>query len=521
MKLRALLVTAAASVADASCEFSLEVLQIQDASGSFANYITAMETVTVDLTNALRAKYADFRFGVAGFIDKPLPFRGLGNYAGSKYYADWCYQLFTPLTDNEADIKKALAELHRNMGSGGDLPENPLEAMIFGALDSMAGWSDPYTEDGMTKVSNTVRLLLVVTDDKAHQPTDASDGTARGWNWPRSYPAGELGDSTGGFGAHSFKTSNLFTSADTANYYVMCDLFSKYDHGTITDEEQAELLDWIEYFGPYPWPALKPFPGDNSEPDCALTEYPSIEQVAWVLKERNILPVFLVPRGSTVLHEYYVDLVRQMGIMGVVAPMDLDTVLENIVEAIETLTQAVCSAPTTTPHPKPTSTSTTSTTTTTEFPIIVPTRPITSVVTTELLESSATETISQETEITTTLEDDIFPPVIIPPGEDGDTDAATDEAGTTTTGDDPIIIPPVIPGAESAGGGTSAGVIAGAVSGSVVGAAAIGAGIYYGAGHLLQTPTFEDLPAGDLAPDAMPDIMERDGRVELTNDMFS
>eukprot|EP01056_Protomagalhaensia_sp_Gyna25_P000832 Protomagalhaensia_sp_Gyna_25__831@NODE_13_length_8454_cov_77_233868_g9_i0_p1_GENE_NODE_13_length_8454_cov_77_233868_g9_i0NODE_13_length_8454_cov_77_233868_g9_i0_p1_ORF_typecomplete_len551_score74_98Integrin_beta/PF00362_18/3e13Integrin_beta/PF00362_18/2_5e06Mucin15/PF15672_5/0_00058VWA/PF00092_28/0_17DUF4536/PF15055_6/5_4e02DUF4536/PF15055_6/4_7e03DUF4536/PF15055_6/3_6_NODE_13_length_8454_cov_77_233868_g9_i067438395 len=535
--------------ATGECEFDLEILQIQDASGSFYQYIDNMKEATMNLTEALGARYPQFKFGVAGFIDKPIPFRGLGAYGGYQGVSDWCYRLFTPLTTKPSAIEAGLTVLRSSMGSGGDAPENPLEAMIFGALDGEVGWSDPYA-GGMSGGDNTVRMLLVVTDDRAHQPTEADDGTARGWNWPRDYPNGPTGRSSGGFGAHSFWISNQFAPGLELPYYEMSDLFAKFDHNTLNMAEQETLLDYIDYFGPFPWPKVQPFPGDNSVADCATTEYPSLDQVAWILQERNVLPVFLVPSSKPSLQTYYTTLASKLGVLSVVAPMDSDTILENIVEAIDTMAEAVCRAPSTTPHPPPTTSSTTTTTTTTtEGGPVAPTRPPTIPPASEPTPTPEETEVPSETEVSkepttesTTHISEVTHSSFEAEEGSGITSIVTDvteevpeKISTESTGfeiqttelegpwgsasthtSQPIVVIPVVPPS-----GPSAGVIAGAVAGSVAGAGLIAAGAYAALGaNWFRQPVFEDLP-DSMTAEGPTNPLERDTPAQMTMDMFN
>jgi Ca2+-binding RTX toxin-like protein len=132
----------------------LDVLFLQDASGSFGDDVAKVKTLVPQVVSALSSVQADNRFGLASFIDK-------GEYV---YHTDLA------MTANQTSLVNALNTL--TIGSGGDSPEAQIEALMQAALRQ--------TELGFR--AESFRVAVVMTDADYHKAGDtsyvANDGDA-------------------------------------------------------------------------------------------------------------------------------------------------------------------------------------------------------------------------------------------------------------------------------------------------------------------------------------------------------
>lgn len=523
---------------DTDCKYSLEILQVQDGSTSFAGEIKNMANFMADLTEELRNLYGEFKFGVSSFVDKPIPLRGYGNYGNWDYAADYCYREHSALTEDNAEIISGLRELASNLGSGNDFPENPMEALIFAAGDEAVGWS-PQEVTHSPSGRPIVRMIMLVTDDIPHFPTDAEDAVARFWNWPRTYPdPSNPMISTGGFGSHGFHalpnlvTVNTESEVDLHEYLEMADLFAIFDHEGDLSPTQATRLDkLIDKFGPYPFPDVVTHPGDDSIRDCTKTEYPTLENVSEYLKARNTNIIFLVTEppsyaneitracraigmsaGVDCLVQLYKGYAETMGIAAVVASIDGENTKDRILESIVAMTDMMCLA-TTTAAP---------TTSTSEESISTEDQPGT----------DAPATTSSATLSDTITDKELPPPGLTSegavsttgvPGHETHSSVSTEEGrseASVTTTDSAVVPPPIKP---PGGGGGSEGPNVGVITGSAIGGAAavIVGGILYAkfGGGLFGGSA----PAGGAAVtqvDTPESAVEREIVEEVTMDMF-
>lgn len=446
------------------CNYALELLALQDASDSFNHFIDQWKGTAAGLHEALLQHFGTFKMGLSAFTDKPIPFRGYGNYGDyQQYNSDYCYESKVALDNNSERFVAGLNDLM--LSAGGDVPEDQFEAMIFAALDKKAGWSEPevtHSEDGRP----IVRIMMLITDAKAHEPADASLGIGK-WNAPREYPNGFSAPSTGGFGSHAFYNEyavNSFNSANAPLYTELADLFAIKDaHAAgkgpaLTTEQESRLAELSKKFGPEVYPALAypQHPGDNSVLDCTKSEYPAFDQVTATLKSRGIFPIFILtdPNAES-FYEWYAS---RMNMTYAIATMEDEDLTSLIIKTISSIVDKICIAPsTTTPSPLTT-------------------------------ENGSGEHISE-----------------------------SDVIGEETSTDNIIVIPPPAGGAE-AGGNT--GTIAGATAGAVAGLAALGAVAWKTMGFGVLGGNSATAGGVDQV-EATNDEVEREAMEEVTMDMFN
>lgn len=132
----------------------LDVLFLQDASGSFGDDVAKVKTLVPQVVSALSSVQADNRFGLASFIDK----------------GEYVYRTDLAMTANQTSLVNALNTL--TIGSGGDSPEAQIEALMQATLRQ--------TELGFR--AESFRVAVVMTDADYHKAGDtsyvANDGDA-------------------------------------------------------------------------------------------------------------------------------------------------------------------------------------------------------------------------------------------------------------------------------------------------------------------------------------------------------
>lgn len=142
----------------------LDVVLLQDLSGSFSDDIVTVRSLAPNLVNTLASYQPDSRFGVSSFVDKPIsPF-------GSSY-GDYVYRTDQALTSDIALFQSTLDGL--TIRNGDDGPEAQLEALLQLARRS--------EEVGYR--SDAVKVVVLTTDANYHVAGDfstvpANDGDA-------------------------------------------------------------------------------------------------------------------------------------------------------------------------------------------------------------------------------------------------------------------------------------------------------------------------------------------------------
>lgn len=132
----------------------LELVLLEDLSGSFSDDLTTVSGLADDLIAAITGLTTDVNLGLASFIDKPIsPF-------GSSSDHEYLTQL--ALTNDFSSWKTALDGL--STGSGADGPEAQLTGLMQLALrTSEVGWS-----------SDALKVAVVATDAAPHMAGDFS-----------------------------------------------------------------------------------------------------------------------------------------------------------------------------------------------------------------------------------------------------------------------------------------------------------------------------------------------------------
>eukprot|EP01055_Gregarina_sp_Pseudo9_P001328 Gregarina_sp_Pseudo_9__1327@NODE_188_length_3731_cov_112_015710_g173_i0_p1_GENE_NODE_188_length_3731_cov_112_015710_g173_i0NODE_188_length_3731_cov_112_015710_g173_i0_p1_ORF_typecomplete_len574_score59_89Integrin_beta/PF00362_18/2_6e09Integrin_beta/PF00362_18/0_094_NODE_188_length_3731_cov_112_015710_g173_i0731794 len=355
------LTIAAFALAREECNFSLELLVLQEATWTSNPNIGLLSDALHELWVRMQEEVREFSIGVSSFSDKPIPLSGYGDYGawgeelGGELKGDYCYKGHASLSLAEAPILEALQLIDAELPSGFDAAGAQTDAMIYAALDADVGWSDP-------KLTHSpagwpiVRILLLITNAPAHEPGDAVLNIDQ-FNEGRRYPSGYYEPSVGGFGSHSFVESPLINAGTDPNrllYLEMADLFAISDaeeageNVTMSYEEYMRILELIDVFGPYMFPGPSPHPGDASVSDCQKVDYPSMQQAAAVLRKRDILPFFLTSSAEALL-QYQATVFPDFGGDIVVSPLDAETFIDTVFAGIQELAAPRCSA--TTPEP--------------------------------------------------------------------------------------------------------------------------------------------------------------------------
>lgn len=137
----------------------LDVVFLQDLSGSFGDDIATVKTLVPQVVSAVKAVNGDSAFGVVGFVDKPIsPF---GSTSG-----DYVYKLFETVSEDGSVVSDAYNAM--SILSGNDSPEAQLEALF--QVAKRADGEVGFREESM-------RVVVLFTDAEYHL---AGDGVAAG-----------------------------------------------------------------------------------------------------------------------------------------------------------------------------------------------------------------------------------------------------------------------------------------------------------------------------------------------------
>eukprot|EP01051_Picozoa_sp_SAG22_P003924 SAG22_NODE_201_length_15391_cov_7.662176_1_plen_570_part_00 len=126
----------------------VEVLLLQDLSGSYNDDIERLHVVMEELGPKLAAQFGEPYIGVASYVDHP----GHGGRA-----LEYCYRLAQPLSSNFSAVKTAYQNLQ--VLGGGDAPESQLDGIVAAVTDPNVGWSYD---------SGTTRVVLLTSDAPFH-----------------------------------------------------------------------------------------------------------------------------------------------------------------------------------------------------------------------------------------------------------------------------------------------------------------------------------------------------------------
>ena len=156
----------------------LDLMLLQDLSGSFIDDLDTLDKVVPNLVSELQNLQPDTYFGLSAFIDKPIPDLGLSE--------DYVYKTFLPLTaDSEAFQNKVDSLAITSPYSGNDGPEASLEALLQVAVRAQS-------ELGARQSARSA--VIVSTDADYHK---AGDGAESGIYTPNNGNAVLDGGGTG------------------------------------------------------------------------------------------------------------------------------------------------------------------------------------------------------------------------------------------------------------------------------------------------------------------------------------
>ncbi|TPE53748.1 M10 family metallopeptidase C-terminal domain-containing protein [Amaricoccus solimangrovi] len=139
-----------------SSALPIDLVFAQDLSGSFGTDIANVRALVPEIVDSVRDVNSDSAFGAVAFIDKPY-----GVFGGS---TDYVYKVYQDVTTSASALTDAYAAM--TIGNGGDLPESQLEVLLQIAR---------HADDEVGFRSDTLRLVVLFTDDQYHEAGDAPD----------------------------------------------------------------------------------------------------------------------------------------------------------------------------------------------------------------------------------------------------------------------------------------------------------------------------------------------------------
>eukprot|EP01055_Gregarina_sp_Pseudo9_P001623 Gregarina_sp_Pseudo_9__1622@NODE_2092_length_1155_cov_14_490143_g1931_i0_p1_GENE_NODE_2092_length_1155_cov_14_490143_g1931_i0NODE_2092_length_1155_cov_14_490143_g1931_i0_p1_ORF_typecomplete_len346_score40_24Integrin_beta/PF00362_18/0_0068Integrin_beta/PF00362_18/0_016_NODE_2092_length_1155_cov_14_490143_g1931_i0801117 len=243
----------------------------------------------------------DLQIGVACFTDKPVPFRGRGDYGNYQGVFDYCYWRRAPLTPVDIDYSDSDLTKYdvwmRPVGGGDTEADAPFEGLIRGILDPSMNW----------RVGTARSIVVLTTDSPAHLPPAASSMVDI-WNGVHTSPGPVRVN--GSWGTLSFAATDqitFYSASDIGDYSRLAYGLQKVEnHALLAGDEIADLQALVSKFGPYPYPPLKDHPGDNTA-SCSQTEYPSMAQIAKLLQKHEVLLIVMVASQFGWLTDYSYD----------------------------------------------------------------------------------------------------------------------------------------------------------------------------------------------------------------------
>ena len=131
---------------------SLDLVFIQDISGSFSDDLPTVNNNLDSIMNSITSRISDTTFGLVTFSDIPDKFKGFGHEGDSPF------TLVLPLTKNKSSLKDAYASI--NLEHGGDTPESQLIALKE-TCTAPLGYR-----------ANSKKVLFVLTDAIYHTTLD-------------------------------------------------------------------------------------------------------------------------------------------------------------------------------------------------------------------------------------------------------------------------------------------------------------------------------------------------------------
>lgn len=142
------------------CLLPLDVMFLQDTTGSQESIIGTMIRQIPLVYAGISSRFPESHFGVAEFKDKPYMPLGLED--------GFCYKLAAPMTMDMATVVDAYSWLYAS--GGGDIPEAQYQAIINAALDPAVGWRRIYDRSSGDTTEETIaaRVIIMLTDAVPH-----------------------------------------------------------------------------------------------------------------------------------------------------------------------------------------------------------------------------------------------------------------------------------------------------------------------------------------------------------------
>ncbi|TDK47461.1 M10 family metallopeptidase C-terminal domain-containing protein [Antarcticimicrobium luteum] len=197
---------------------ALEMVLLEDLSGSFGDDISTVSGLADDLVTAISGLAADVELGLASFIDKPIsPFGSTSDHE---------YQTQLALTGDYDSWKTALDALV--LGSGADGPESQLTGLMQVALRTAeVGWS-----------SDALKVVVLATDAVPHMAGDFS-----------TVPSNDGDNVTDGPGDDG--TGEDYPSLDQVKDALLkggiIPIFAVSDFGTTVTEAYQDIVDFFGF----------------------------------------------------------------------------------------------------------------------------------------------------------------------------------------------------------------------------------------------------------------------------------
>ena len=170
---------------------SLDLVFIQDISGSFKDDLVTVNSNLESLMNSITDRVSDTRFGLTTFSDIPDVDKGFGHKGDSPF------TLALPLTSDKAALKREYSTIILEIG--GDNPESQLIALKETCLAPL-GYRD-----------NSKKILFLFTDAQYH--TNSQDS-----RYPTEEVVIQAINELGAFTVFGFHSSSLFDSYEEFRY---------------------------------------------------------------------------------------------------------------------------------------------------------------------------------------------------------------------------------------------------------------------------------------------------------------
>ncbi len=209
-----------------STKESIDLLVLQDLSGSFSDDVSTVRGLLDDLVVNITDIQPNTYFGAASFVDKPVEGHGYGE--------DFVYNTDAKLTSDTDSIKDAFDSMV--VLSGADYKEAQIEALYQVALRTIDDNSTTGTaDDEIGFRENSMKVVVLTTDAPYHE-----EGDYHGATTPNN------GDIVVDASEDYPNTEMLKEALEEANIYpifaVTSDVMSSYD-GLVTDIGRGDVVE--------------------------------------------------------------------------------------------------------------------------------------------------------------------------------------------------------------------------------------------------------------------------------------